>query len=70
MQRTGNKHPVVFCEEFDSKSSVVPKTQISVANESKKNLTVAMGLCCNCGNNKTCNFIQVPGGIWHCEEYV
>jgi hypothetical protein len=32
-------------------------------------MDLVKGLCINCENRHTCEFIKPNGGVWHCEEY-
>jgi hypothetical protein len=69
-RRAGMKFPVLFCEEFDDSTPVVPKRQRARASaDGNASLDTAMGLCCNCGNRGSCTLCHSPGGVWHCEEY-
>ena len=70
---------VWFCEEFDD--FVPVETQEVLGSEfrlippwnnpgsTESNSAHVKGLCINCENCSTCNFIKPDGGVWHCEEY-
>ncbi len=70
--------PVICCEEYDVYTpdpkigSDLPlknnpyKTQNAVKTYSDE----FQGLCINCENNSFCKTARLPGGIWHCEEYL
>lgn len=32
-------------------------------------MDLVRGLCVNCENRHTCEFVKPNGGVWHCEEY-
>lgn len=32
-------------------------------------IDLVKGLCVNCENRHTCEFVKPDGGVWHCEEY-
>jgi len=70
--RSGLKHPIFFCEEFDV-CVPVPASQLAQAvpmqRPERRNTSERMGLCMNCENAETCTFPKPEGGVWHCEEY-
>jgi len=68
-RRKGIRFPVLFCEEFDGST---PLDMMSEPVPFKDELTapdITMGLCCNCENCGSCMLQDLPGGVWHCEEY-
>ena len=32
-------------------------------------IDLVKGLCINCANRNSCQFVKPEGGVWHCEEY-
>ncbi len=75
------RHPIWFCNEFDTIKNSVDKDTKSKPNAShsnnndlisktkEKETRIYKGLCVNCENQKTCMLTIPEGGVWHCEEY-
>jgi hypothetical protein len=70
--RRDPERPVLFCEEFDSYSSVkpsLPNTPSRSRFVENLELKERMGLCINCDRSSECAFPGAEVGVWHCEEY-
>jgi hypothetical protein len=69
--------PVWFCEEFDDYVAVKELYDTTLQGTDSQDRISAggdntgqfKGLCINCENRHTCNYLKPNGGVWHCEEY-
>lgn len=77
LSKKTRQRPVWFCEEFDDYVVVKELYDIAVQPTDSQDRFSAgedeagqfKGICMNCENRRTCNYLKPNGGIWHCEEY-
>lgn len=70
------KSPVWCCEEYDAYTPEQQNINVLLKNNPGETQTNSntysngfQGLCMNCEHNSECKSANLPGGIWHCEEY-
>lgn len=65
------KHPIWFCEMFESEfgKALKPEKHTKVSSPEIPLQTRLPGLCANCEKRETCTLPKAEGGVWHCEEY-
>ncbi len=65
---------IYYCEEFEIAPADTREPQKVVSEQQgekhEDQNSSFKGLCVNCENRNTCNLSTVPGGVWHCEEYL
>ena len=73
------RRPVLQCEEFEGYEPRIVKTTVENillktnskfgSSDEGRDLSKYPGLCSNCEDRETCNFLKPEGGVWRCEEY-
>jgi hypothetical protein len=61
---------VWYCEEFNDYTPPLNRTGRPNSDFTKaEKYDVALGICGNCQNRKSCALASAGTSIWHCEEY-
>lgn len=77
--RRSDKHPVMFCEEFDgvvraaTPVAMTERTSLAVKGQGfreSEHSSKHLGLCRTCEHRESCTFPRSEGGVWQCEEFV